>query len=100
MGTGVKHPVAPTIRGAFLRALDIIKDKRDKTFSQLLADEIEVHGLLVVMERVGRFQERVSANTVTHDGTVKHEGLPSVDSFLHEHVRAAENSDSEISGPH
>ena len=64
MGTKAKHPVAPTIRGAFLRAIER-KENRDRvTFSEMMLEEIDEKGLLTVMDKVARFVERTSDVTV------------------------------------
>ena len=67
--SGVRHPVAGTIRGAFLRALGDIENDTGMTFSQLMRREIEEHGLLTVMSHVGKFQEREAHVT----GSVEHQ---------------------------
>ena len=68
MGQRAKHPVAPTIRGAFLRALDIIEEEEGLTFSQLIHREIKEHGILVVMDKVARYTERTSDVNLSHSG--------------------------------
>ena len=81
---GVKHPLAPTIRGAFLKAVDIVADKRNKTFSELMAAEIEEHGLLVVMEKVAKYQERIGTLNTNVTATHEHTGIPATADFLAE----------------
>lgn len=63
-----KHKIAPVIRAAFLRGLDIIEQKRGMTFSQLMAEEIEKAGLLVVLDKVGRYVEKEASVDVTTNG--------------------------------
>lgn len=62
-----KHPVAPTLRGAFLKALDIKGKESGKTLPEIMYELIESEGMLAVMDRVAKFQERVSA--VDHNVT-------------------------------
>lgn len=68
-GSG-RHHISPTIRGAFLRALDLIEREEGKTFSELLKDEIKENGLLSVMDRVAKFTERTSEVNMNHTGEV------------------------------
>jgi len=59
-GKSAKHPVAPTIRRAFLRALGIIENEGGLTFSEMMRDAIREHGLLTVMDKVARYRERTN----------------------------------------
>ena len=69
-GKHARHEVAPLIRGAFIRALKIIENDTGKSFSDLMLQEIETHGLLAVMDRVGKFQERITTTNLHHSGEV------------------------------
>ncbi len=40
------------------------------TLSQIMYEEIETHGLLTVMDRMGKYLERVSDVNVEHSGEV------------------------------
>jgi len=84
MPKDVLHPISPRIRGAFLKALKE-KSRRDgKTFSQLMLDEIDEHGLLLVMEKVGKFAERSHTHRVRGEVDHKHthERLPETTEFI------------------
>ena len=69
-GAVTKHPVAPTVRGSFIKALGIIGDREGKTLPEMMADLIEQEGLLAVMDRVAKFQERTSTTNINHSGEV------------------------------
>jgi len=64
------HYVAPTVRAAFLRALDLIEAEKGLTFSELIKAEIEKNGLLAVMDRVGKYMERTSSVDMNHSGEI------------------------------
>ncbi len=69
-GGTVKHPVAPTLRGAFLKALELKGNKSGKTLPEIMLELIETEGLLAVMDRVAKFQERTGTLDVNHSGEV------------------------------
>lgn len=69
-GKQVKHPVAPTMRYAFLKALDIKGEKEGKTLPEIMYELIKQEGLLAVMDRVSRFQEKQADLNVNHTGEV------------------------------
>jgi len=69
-GKAGTHEVAPVVRGAFLRALKIIEHDKGQSFSDLMLAEIEAHGLLAVMDRVSKFQERITTTNLHHSGEV------------------------------
>lgn len=60
MPRAAKSHLAPTVRAAFLRALDLIEDQQGLTFSQLMAKAIEEHGVLEVLSKIGKYVERES----------------------------------------
>ena len=94
----LKHPVAPTIRGAFLKGVGIVADKRNLTFSELMAEEIEEHGLLQVLQTVSKFQERVGTINTNVTATHQHSGIPDTAGFLAEVISGGQVSSSEVAG--
>lgn len=68
MGAKAKHDVAPVIRGAFLRALELTEAESGKTFSELVADAIRSEGLLPVLDRISKFTVREAKNDLTSGG--------------------------------
>jgi hypothetical protein len=56
-----KHDIAPMVRGAFLEALNIMKQKHGKTFSEIIADWMEKHPL-AVLNAVSKFTVRETKN--------------------------------------
>ncbi len=62
--------MTPVIRTAFLRALDIMEAQQGKTLSEIMYDQITEHGLLTVMDKMGKYLERVSDVNVEHSGEV------------------------------
>ena len=75
----LKHPLAPSMRLAFLRAIRAIgkeseneqDDYSGKTLSQIMRIEIGKHGLLAVMGAMSKYVEREGSVKVT--GTVAHD---------------------------
>jgi len=90
MGTKAKHHVAPIVRGAFLEALERIKDEDRKTYSEIIADWIRgemvdgkpsYSGMADVLNAVSKFNVRESAvegeiNVNTLESVLA--GLPSI----------------------
>lgn len=70
MAKGARHEVAPVIRSAFLRGLDLHCKAEGKTHSEIMADLIREEGLLTVMDKVAKFAERVSQTDINHSGEV------------------------------
>lgn len=75
MSRKAKHDVAPMVRGAFIAALERIKQEDGKTFSEIIADWLRVDPA-GVLNAVSKFTVR-EANVkgkVDHDhtGTVIH----------------------------
>lgn len=77
MSAAVKHPVAPTMRYAFLKALDIIGQKEGKTLPEIVVSlmydgdgNFSPSAALAVMDRVAKFAERTGDVNVTHSGEV------------------------------
>ena len=70
VGETVRHPVAPTLRGAFLKALELKGGKSGMTLAEIILELIETEGMLAVMDRVAKFQERVGTLDVQHSGEV------------------------------
>ena len=69
-GAEVQHRVAPTLRYAFLKALDL-KGKRDgMTLPQIMLALIDENGLLPVLDRVAKFQEKTADINLNHSGEV------------------------------
>jgi hypothetical protein len=68
MGQRAKHDIAPMVRGAFLRALEI-QDKSGRPFPVLLSEAIDEHGILAVLDKVSKFT--VKEKHTKHDHTVK-----------------------------
>ena len=62
--------VTPVIRTAFLNALDIMQDRKGMTLSEIMYDQICEHGLLTVMDKMGKYLERVADVNVEHSGEV------------------------------
>lgn len=60
MSRGIKHPVAPLVRGAFIAALGIVGDRRRQTLPEMVAEEIENKGLLTVLQAISPFTEKES----------------------------------------
>lgn len=83
MGAKAKHDVAPTIRGAFMKAIGIIEKDKGLTLPQMMAKAIESDGLLAVLDRLSKFTVRES----------KFEGDLNVSS-LADLVRAAHDPDA------
>ena len=65
-----KHHLAPTIRGAFLRGLKLHEANTGLTFSEIMAEQMQEHGVLYVMERVSKFTERTTEAKIEHSGEV------------------------------
>ena len=63
-----RRHISPIVRAAFLNALDFIEDNRGKTFSQLIVEAIDEHGLMFVMDRVAKYAERTGELKVEHTG--------------------------------
>ena len=105
MGTQAKHHLAPRVRGAFLKALEIIEDDQGLTFSELMVREIETHGLLAVMEKVARYQERVGTvvgkieHDHAHQHTHEHQPVSNTDRWLGEVLGEHQKISSEESRP-
>jgi len=87
-GQAIKHPIAPRLRGAFLDALDIKGKREGKSLAEIVDALIEKEGLLAVMDRVSKFQERTSTVDMNHTGDL---GLVDVLSALSGRV-----SDTEV----
>lgn len=74
MGAPAKSHIAPSVRAAFLGALGILEGE-GKTLKQMLADEIKTSGLLAVMDKVSKFQERTGEMNVNHSGEIGLAGI-------------------------
>lgn len=59
MGAKAKNDLAPLVRTAFVRALEI-KESEGKTFSQMMKDAIDDHGILAVLDRLSKYTVRES----------------------------------------
>lgn len=59
MGAKAKHDLAPIVRAAFCRALEL-KEKEGKTFSELMKDAIDEQGILAVLDRLSKYTVRES----------------------------------------
>jgi len=59
MGAKAKHDLAPLVRTAFVRALEI-KEAEGKTFSEMMKDAIDDHGILAVLDRLSKYTVRES----------------------------------------
>lgn len=59
MGAKAKHDLAPIVRAAFCRALEI-QEEQGRTFSQLMSDAIDEHGILQVLDRLSKYTVRES----------------------------------------
>ena len=66
----VVHPVAPTVRSNFLKALDIKAKAEGKTLPELMVALIEQEGLLAVMNVVAKYQERTGEINLNHSGEI------------------------------
>ena len=66
-----KHDVAPMVRGAFLSALDLYKERHGKTFSETICDLLE-EDPLGVLNAVSKFTVREKDVTVEQEVTVTH----------------------------
>lgn len=66
----VRHPVAPMLRGAFIKALDLKASAEGKTLAQIMLDLIEAEGMLAVMDRIAKFQEKSADLNVHHSGEI------------------------------
>ncbi len=69
MGAKAKHDLAPLVRTAFVNAIDLIERDTGKTFSQMMQDAIEEHGILPVLDRLSKYTVREQAVT----GNIKHD---------------------------
>jgi len=77
VSAAVRHPVAPTIRYAFLKALDIIGEREGKTLPEIMMSlmydgdgNFSPTAALAVMDRVAKFAERTGEVNVNHSGEV------------------------------
>jgi hypothetical protein len=69
-GKQIVHAVAPTLRRAFLKALDLKGDRDGMTLPQIMLGLIDEHGLLPVLDRVAKFQEKTADINLNHSGEV------------------------------
>lgn len=70
-----KHQLSPSVRGAFLRALESLEKKDSKraktsryagyTLSDMFVEALEEHGFLRVLELVSRYKEQTAELTVS-----------------------------------
>jgi hypothetical protein len=58
------------MRRAFLKALDLKASAEGKTLPEIMLDLIQAEGLLPVMDRIAKFQERTGEVNVNHSGEV------------------------------
>lgn len=69
-GKQVVHSIAPTMRRAFLKALEIRGNRTGQTLPEIVDDLIEREGLLAVMDRMAKFQEKTADINLNHGGEV------------------------------
>jgi hypothetical protein len=56
------------LRGAFIKALDLKASQEGKTLAEIMLDLIQAEGMLAVMDRIAKFQERTGTLDVNHKG--------------------------------
>jgi len=98
-----RHDVAPVVRGAFLRALEQIKEEDGKTFSEIIADWLrEDPG--AVLNAVSKFtvrEKEVSGNIQhDHDHTHIHYAVQEIEGWIAGAIAREEDSGSAPSLPH
>lgn len=93
--------IAPAIRGAFLKALEIHKERHNKTFPETMADWLEENPI-ALMNAVAKFtiQEKHVSGNLKHDHTHKHEGLQNADSRITDLLRQGETATNKAPKPH
>ena len=69
-GKQIIHAVAPRLRRAFLKALDLKGNRDGLTLPQIMLGLIDEHGLLPVLDRVAKFQEKTADINLNHSGEV------------------------------
>ncbi len=79
-----RHQLAPVVRSAFVRALDIIKENRNKTLPELMSEAIEEHGILLVMKSIAPYIERESKIDLTSNGVSLIEVLSTISGARHD----------------
>ncbi len=79
-----KHQLAPVVRGAFVRALDIIQDKKGKTLPELMYEAINEHGILMVMKSIAPYIERETKVDLTSNGVSLIEVLSTISGARHD----------------
>ena len=83
----VRHPVAPLVRGAFIQALRIVGDRRRQTLPEMVAQEIEEKGLVIVLQAISRFAEKESNVAVEVSNTSLVDILKGLNEATEETVR-------------
>ena len=99
--TGKKqtHDIAPVVRAAFLNALEELKNRHGKTFSQIMADWMEKDPIAVI-NAVSKFTVREAKLEGKIEHEHKHVAISRVNDWLEQFTGSGEDSDTKTTSTH
>lgn len=84
------YHVAPVIRKALLGALGVKMRRDGVTLNEIVLAEMDTHGVIEVMNKLGKYIERSGENVIRgtvehkHVGSIEHVGVSELDSLIGE----------------